>query len=84
MILVTGGTGTLGHHIVNRLVQHGHRVRVFAEHGDSLSSIRLSLPNIEICRGDIGDETALAVALDGVTVVIHAAGIAIPLNRYAD
>jgi len=68
-ILVTGGKGFLGKHLVSKLSQVGQSVRVLARPHDE--------PNVEgssendIVWGDIRDQNAVEKAVDGVDRVIH-------------
>lgn len=75
MILVTGGAGFIGSHIVDELVAEGCSVRVL----DSLLSHRRMpdyLPGeIDFVEGDLRDPAAVAAALEGVEQVCHQAGM---------
>jgi nucleoside-diphosphate-sugar epimerase len=74
-ILVTGATGFIGQHLINRLLQKNIKVRAF------------DLPNapfprewqghVEIVMGDIRDAQAVEEAARGVECIIHLAAIAI-------
>jgi len=73
-ILVTGGTGFIGSHLVDRLVIDGYRVRVV----DNLSSGRienikhhLDVNSIELVIGDLKDPQVALRAVEGVHVVFH-------------
>jgi len=73
-VLVTGGAGFIGSHIVDRLVDLGADVVVL----DDLSSGKLenlsqSQDKIKFIKGDIRDEKDLEAALDGVDAVSHQA-----------
>ena len=68
-ILVTGGKGFLGTHLVNRLVNLGHNVRVFARPNKQYSPGENS--EISVVWGDIRDAGAVDRAVDGVDQVIH-------------
>lgn len=70
--LVTGGGGFLGRYIVQALLARGDRVRSFAR-GDYPE---LSQQGVEVVRGDIRDNAALASACDGIECVFHTAAIA--------
>lgn len=67
-VLVTGGTGVLGRHVVRRLVDSGAAVRVLSRRGDA------AVPaGVELVRGDMLTGTGLAEAHARVDVVVHAA-----------
>ncbi len=75
-VLVTGGAGFIGSHLVEALVEKGHRVRVI----DNLSSGRLAnlravRAHAELLKGDCADPRAAARAVKGVEVVFHEAAI---------
>jgi UDP-glucose 4-epimerase len=80
--LVTGGAGFIGSHLVAGLVAAGWRVRVL----DDLSSGREAnladvRDGVELLRGDVRDERALAQAVADVEVVFHQAALAsVPLS----
>ncbi len=75
-VLVTGGAGFIGSHLVEALVRRGHRVRVLdnlsSGNLDNLKSVRR---RIEFVQGDIRDEKKLRKALRGVEVVFHQAAL---------
>ncbi|HUU62678.1 MAG TPA: NAD-dependent epimerase/dehydratase family protein [Dehalococcoidia bacterium] len=74
--LVTGATGYLGSHIVERLLEQGHEVRALAR---KTSDIRhLKTTGAEIVFHDIEDYDSLVPAVDGVDVVFHAAARVMP------
>jgi nucleoside-diphosphate-sugar epimerase len=75
-ILVTGGAGFIGSHLVDALVSRGHKVIVF----DNLSSGKLSnLTNveshIEFVKGNIRDLDLLVKILGGCDLVFHMAAM---------
>lgn len=73
-VCVTGGTGFLGYHLVQALVEIGARVRVFALEPGTDHPVR-KFCNTEIIAGDILDADAVRRAIAGCSLVIHAAGI---------
>jgi nucleoside-diphosphate-sugar epimerase len=78
--LVTGGGGFLGRYIVEALMARGHRVRSFGR-GDYPA---LEGQGVEVVRGDIRDNQALARACAGIDCVFHAAALpGIGMNREA-
>jgi UDP-glucose 4-epimerase len=78
-VLVTGGGGFIGTHLVRRLLASGMRVRLFGrfEHGLS-TGLEVFANDIEIVAGDIRDEHALLRAADSVDSVFHLAGVGTP------
>ena len=70
-VLVTGGCGFIGSHVVEELAGAGHRVRVL---DDLSTSTPAHLPEgAELQVGDVTDPTAVATALVGVDAVSHQA-----------
>ena len=66
VVLVTGGTGTLGRHVVGRLLGSGAAVRVLSRGGDPPEGAAL-------VRGDLVSGQGLGEALAGVDAVVHCA-----------
>jgi dTDP-L-rhamnose 4-epimerase len=78
-ILVTGGAGFIGSHLVNRLLADGQSVRIFDSlvpqvHGvDAGWPTHLPLGSLDLHRGDVTDVLAWRRALAGIDVVYHLA-----------
>ncbi len=73
-ILVTGGAGFIGSHIVDRLVCLGSKVVVLDDlSSGKLENLEKSRAMINFLKGDIRDEEALETALDGVDAISHQA-----------
>jgi uncharacterized protein YbjT (DUF2867 family) len=68
MILVTGGTGFVGRHLVARLVREGKKVRILARRG-------AEVPGAEVVQGDVRDLSTVVSAARGCRAVIHLIGI---------
>jgi NADH dehydrogenase len=73
MILVTGGTGFVGSHLVRRLRQEGLPVRVVVRNPDKARALKDL--GVDVVRGDISDAASLEKAAAGVERVIHLVGI---------
>jgi len=70
MIVVAGGTGTLGARLVPQLVGGGHTVRVLTR--DPARAQHLAGPGVEVVCGDVRDPRSVARAVDGTGTVISA------------
>lgn len=71
MNLVTGATGLLGSHIVEKLRAAGLPVRVLVRRGSDRSW--LNTQGVEFAEGDVTDRPSLRRACQGVDVVYHSA-----------
>jgi uncharacterized protein YbjT (DUF2867 family) len=67
-ILVTGGTGTLGRHVVPRLRDAGCTVRVLSRKAHEAAD------GIEYVTGDLLRNEEIQAAVDGAGVIVHCAG----------
>jgi nucleoside-diphosphate-sugar epimerase len=82
-ILVTGGNGFLGRHLVQSLLERGDRVRVLSVPGEDVSW--LEGRGATVYRGDICRPETLSAPVEGVDAVVHLAGmlgIWRPLSEY--
>jgi NADH dehydrogenase len=70
MILVTGGTGFIGRHVVARLVADGARVRCLLP-ADRQGNLPWDAELVDIVTGTIIDEEALYRAANGAHTIIH-------------
>jgi UDP-glucose 4-epimerase len=84
IVLVTGGAGFVGSHLVDGLLARGLEVRII----DNLSSgNREWIPRdqgLEFIRGDINDRDLVAEALDGCDHVYHMAADPVIRGGFAD
>tara|TARA_B100001964_G_scaffold222170_1_gene266845 strand:+ start:101 stop:1027 length:927 start_codon:yes stop_codon:yes gene_type:complete len=77
-VLVTGGSGFIGSHVVDKLKDKGIEVRVYD----------LVMPtfrdDIEYYQGSLLDRTALGMAMEGIDIVFHLGAIADVKEVYED
>lgn len=71
LLLVTGATGLVGSHVVERAREKGLRTRVLVR--PSSDTRLLDQWGVEKVAGDMADPDSLKKAVDGVTVIIHCA-----------
>lgn len=82
-VLVTGGAGFIGSHLVDALLQQGYRIRVFDNlepqvHGGLREQGRwpdYCNPDAEYLLGDVRDSEAVQRALQGADIVFHEAAM---------
>src|SRR5690242_18964449 len=88
--MVTGGSGFIGTHLVERLVRDGRLVRAFVHYSSRYDwGLLEELPSeilqeVDVMTGDIQDPFAVRKAVSGCTVVFHLSSlIAIPYSYVA-
>lgn len=74
--LVTGATGLVGHHLVERLRRDGWTVRAFVR--DAARAGSLSRAGVELATGDTLEPSGFARAARGCDVVFHTAAAVTP------
>ncbi len=71
VILVTGGAGFIGSHLVDRLIREGYEVRVIDNFStgrwENLKHVENN-PNAEIIKGDLKNEQNIEEAIRGLTL----------------
>jgi len=71
-VLVTGGTGFLGSHIIEACLKRGDQVTALVRPGSDLTHLQ-SLKGLQIVRGDLHEPGSLDIATEHCDVVFHAA-----------
>jgi dTDP-L-rhamnose 4-epimerase len=75
-VLVTGGLGFIGSHVVSALLDAGAEVRVLDCSLPAAHAVAPPAPaGVELIRGDVRDPEVTARAVDGVTAVSHQAAM---------
>jgi UDP-N-acetylglucosamine 4,6-dehydratase len=78
-ILVTGGTGSFGSALVEKLLKISRPKRIIVYSRDELKQFemknRISSPNLSYVLGDVRDVDRLSSVMSGVDYVVHAAAM---------
>jgi UDP-glucose 4-epimerase len=74
-VLVIGGSGFIGSHVVDKLLALGHSARVFDRQAERF---RVPLPGVDYRFGEFADRMALVEALTGVDAVYHLLSTTVP------
>jgi NAD dependent epimerase/dehydratase len=87
-VLVTGGAGFIGSHLVEELVSRGANVRALVHYNALKNAGWLDTTDldkkVELVFGDVGDSDSVAQAMEGCDIVFHlAALIGIPYSYVA-
>src|SRR5438445_5383102 len=72
-ILITGGNGLLGRHLVSALIDRGDRIRVLALPDEDVWW--LEERGVAVHRGDICRPETLTTPMRGTDAVVHLAGM---------
>ncbi len=80
-VLVLGGNGFIGSHLIDRLLAGGHKVSVFDRQPELY---RDPLPEVTYHIGDFGNRSALTQALKGIDVLFHLVSTTVPKTSNED
>jgi dihydroflavonol-4-reductase len=78
-VLVTGGTGFIGSHVVEVLLKRKLSVRCLVRKSSNLQWLE-NLP-VELVNGDFNNVEALKNAVTGIDIIIHIAGVVAAKSR---
>jgi nucleoside-diphosphate-sugar epimerase len=70
-IAVTGGSGFIGNHLVEKLISEGHKTRVLVR--KTSNSGLLEKLGVELVYGDVVDEDSIESLVNDVNIVYHVA-----------
>lgn len=71
-VLVTGGSGFVGSHLVDRLIEQGNDVRCLVRRSSNLKYLKD--PKLELAYGGLDESTNWDEALAGIDTIYHVAG----------
>src|SRR5438067_12342504 len=77
-LLITGGTGSFGHAVLNRFLDTGVReIRIFSRDEKKQEGMRVARnnPKLKFYIGDVREYGSVYDALQGVDLVFHAAAL---------
>ncbi|MDE4175250.1 NAD-dependent epimerase/dehydratase family protein [Phaeobacter sp. PT47_59] len=80
-VLVIGGCGFIGSHVVDMLLAKGEVVRVLDRRAEQF---RAPLPDVEYVMCDLADTAQIYEALNGVDAVVHLASTTVPATSNLD
>lgn len=80
-VLLTGGNGFLGSHILDELLRRGHEVTLLLRTTSDTSFIAAALEHARVVRGSLLAADSLAPAVQDAEAVIHCAGVTKALRR---
>ncbi len=88
-ILLTGGAGFIGRHVLNELLARGHQVRILDSLRPDVHAVRdpAMFEDAELRIADVRDAAAVEAALENIDTVIHLAakvGLGVDVNDLPD
>ena len=78
-VFLTGTTGFVGGHLLQRLMDEGHSVRALVHNPQKAD--RLRGRNVELVQGNVVENTGLDEGLKGCDAVIHLVGIIVEAGK---
>ena len=83
-VLVLGGAGFIGSHLVDRLLDDGHFVRVLDRSPPELHPDWVKAGRVEYVLGDFSDHFAIAAAVKDIDIAFHTVSTTIPATSNVD
>ena len=77
VLLITGGTGSFGHAVLDRFVNDFGEIRIFSRDEKKQDDMRheLQRANVKFYIGDVRDRQSVDGVMDGVNYIFHAAAL---------
>lgn len=78
ILLITGGTGSFGNAILNKLINYDFKeIRIFSRDEDKQNDLRIRLnnPKVKFYIGDVRDRKSIDQSMKNVDFIIHAAAL---------
>ncbi len=77
-VLVLGGVGFIGSHVVDALLDEGYEVRIFDREGVKKDNIEHVLDRVELVKGDFTNEAHLKKVVKGIDYIVHSISTTLP------
>ena len=76
-VLITGGTGSFGSTMLNKIVNLNCKIKIFSrdELKQDLLRSKIKSKNVDFIIGDVRDKKSINYAMKGVDIVFHAAAL---------
>ncbi len=81
-VLITGGAGFLGGHLVDACVERGDNVRVIVRKTSDLTHLSTLSDKIEIIYGDLTDPLVTATITKDIDIIFHSAARVVDFGSY--
>lgn len=73
-LCIIGGTGFVGHHLIQRLAREGYALKILARQPERHRDLKV-LPNAQLIQADVHNPQQLSRAFEGCDAVINLVGI---------
>ena len=74
-ILITGGTGSLGHELTKKWEKQAESIRIFSRDEFKQQQMSLEYPDCHYFIGDVRDQERLTMACENVDYIVHCAAL---------
>ena len=76
-VLITGGTGSFGSTMLNKIKNYNCKIKVFSrdELKQDILRAKINKTNVDFIVGDVRDKDSVSSAMKNVDIVFHAAAL---------